>query len=269
MVRKTGLHRRHCPEDIHRVAARRIELLADHGSIFNADDKILAKSRDVDFTMRIEEVALLPKILSALMDQDIGSDVAWHEYLRVEQTRSNPSTASVIVQTGCDNYCTYCIVPYTRGRELSRPEDDILAEVERVAREGAKEIVLLGQNVNSYGKLSRGPLWDAESLTWKSSDHLKTPLRELLEKIDRIPGVDRIRFTSSNPHDMTRDILDAHFELPHICRSLLFALQSGDDEVLHRMNRKHTYADFRAQVEYLRSRDPFFSIFTDIIVGFP
>lgn len=97
----------------------------------------------------------------------------------------------------------------------------------------------------------------------------QTPFRELLEKIDDIDGIDRIRFTSSNPHDMTRDILDAHFELPNMCNYLHIALQSGSDTMLTRMNRKHTYADFKSQVDYLRDRDTLFSISTDIIVGFP
>ena len=101
------------------------------------------------------------------------------------------------------------------------------------------------------------------------SKHIATPFRELLEKINEIDGIDRIRFTSSNPHDMTKDILDAHFDLPKMCNYLHFALQSGANSMLKRMNRKHTYEDFKMQVEYLRSRDPFFSISTDIIVGFP
>lgn len=97
----------------------------------------------------------------------------------------------------------------------------------------------------------------------------KTPFRELLEAVGAVEGLERIRFTSSNPHDMTRDILDAHFEVPAMTPYLHFALQSGSDSVLRRMNRKHTYADFKAQVDYLRSKDPSFSISTDVIVGFP
>jgi tRNA-2-methylthio-N6-dimethylallyladenosine synthase len=96
-----------------------------------------------------------------------------------------------------------------------------------------------------------------------------TPFRELLDELGKIEGLDRVRFTSSNPHDMTPDILRAHFEIPNLCHFLHFALQSGSDSVLKRMNRKHTYADFKAQVEYLRSQDPLFGISTDIIVGFP
>jgi tRNA-2-methylthio-N6-dimethylallyladenosine synthase len=98
---------------------------------------------------------------------------------------------------------------------------------------------------------------------------VKTPFRELLDKISVIDWLDRVRFTSSNPHDMTRDILDAHFDLPVMCNYLHIALQSGSDATLNRMNRKHSYRDFLTQVEYLRSRDPLFSISTDIIVGFP
>ncbi|MDQ1344028.1 MAG: tRNA-2-methylthio-N6-dimethylallyladenosine synthase [Patescibacteria group bacterium] len=132
---------------------------------------------------------------------------------------------------------------------------------------------MLGQNVNSYGKETKGKLWNPDSLTWNVDGERrtegKTPFRELLEAIGAIEGLDRLRFTSSNPHDMTRDILDAHFEIPTMTPYLHFALQSGSDSVLKRMNRKHTYADFKSQVDYLRSKNPLFSISTDIIVGFP
>lgn len=159
-------------------------------------------------------------------------------------------------------------MPHTRGREVSRSQEDILDEIREVVKNGTKEVTLLGQNVNSYGKETRAKLWNAEALTWNSVD-VETPFRSLLEAIDQIEGIDRIRFTSSNPHDMTKDILDAHFDLKHLCPYLHFALQSGSNTMLKRMNRKHTYEDFRMQVEYLRSRDPLFAISTDIIVGFP
>jgi len=145
---------------------------------------------------------------------------------------------------------------------------EIIDEIQETAKNGTKEVTLLGQNVNSYGKETKGKLWNTEELTWKNKE-VTTPFRELLENINTIDGIDRIRFTSSNPHDMTRDILDAHFELQKMCPYLHFALQSGSDTMLRRMNRKHTYEDFKTQVNYLRSRDPLFSISTDIIVGFP
>lgn len=146
--------------------------------------------------------------------------------------------------------------------------DSIYDEVVEAVKNGAHEVTLLGQNVNSYGKNTRASLWNADELTWNHAG-VRTPFRELLERLDSISGLDRIRFTSSNPHDMTRDILDAHFDLPSLCPYLHFALQSGDNEILKKMNRKHTYEDFSTMVHYLRSQDPLFSISTDIIVGFP
>ncbi len=142
--------------------------------------------------------------------------------------------------------------------------------MKQAVQNGALEVTLLGQNVNSYGKETKKKLWNSESLTWeKESLKEKTPFRELLDELGMIEGLDRIRFTSSNPHDMTKDILDAHFEVNHLCHYLHFALQSGSNQVLKRMNRKHTYEDFALQVQYLRSKDPLFSLSTDIIVGFP
>lgn len=248
--------------------AEKITLLDSADSLENYDDELFLRSPLIDFTFRIEEVSLLTKLLSSITKQDIGNDAKFNEYLAVKQLQENPASANIIIQTWCDNFCTFCIVPYTRGREISRNEAEIITEIREAVANGTKEVTLLGQNVNSYGKETKAKLWNPEELTWSSKD-VKTPFRDLLEGINVIDGLDRIRFTSSNPHDMTRDILDAHFELPKMCPYLHFALQSGSDTMLKRMNRKHTYADFKSQVEYLRSKDQFFSISTDIIVGFP
>lgn len=237
--------------------------------LFNSDDKIFGVTDTIDFTLRIEEIHYLTKILSLITKTEIGNDAKWNEYLQIKQTQDNPGSANIIIQTGCDNFCSFCIVPYTRGREKSRPRDEILTEIQECMSTGTKEVTLLGQNVNSYGKETKKKLWNEEELKWDGSISEKTPFRELLDGVNAIPGLDRIRFTSSNPHDMTKDILDAHFELPKMCNYLHFALQSGSDELLRSMNRKHTFADFRTQLEYLRSHDPLFSISTDIIVGFP
>jgi tRNA-2-methylthio-N6-dimethylallyladenosine synthase len=276
MVRKSGLAKRYLvdeggsfqDEEYKRTWAKKIELLSGADSLTNYDDELFLRSPLIDFVFRIEEVAYLTKILSLITGDDIGNDAKFNEYLQVKQLQENPASANVIIQTGCDNFCTFCIVPHTRGREISRVQDDIIAEIREVVKTGTREVTLLGQNVNSYGKETKKKLWNPEELTWTSKD-VKTPFRELLDAVDQVEGLDRIRFTSSNPHDMTRDILDAHFDLPHMCPYLHFALQSGSDMMLKRMNRKHSYADFRAQLDYLRSRDPLFSISTDIIVGFP
>lgn len=276
MVRKSWLARRYLVDEewimnndqYKRENTKKISLLQDSDSLQNYDDELFLRSPLIDFTFRIEEVSFLTKILSLITGEDIGNDAKFNEYLAVKQLQENPSSANIIIQTGCDNFCTFCIVPHTRGRETSRSEDEIICEIEEVVKNGTKEVTLLGQNVNSYGKETRAKLWNSDELTWANKE-VKTPFRELLEKINQIDGLDRIRFTSSNPHDMTRDILDAHFDLVRMCPYLHFALQSGSDTMLKRMNRKHTYADFKAQVDYLRSRDPLFAISTDIIVGFP
>lgn len=275
MVRKSGLAKRYLldqdgnmNDSYKRKNTKEIVLLKDTETLENYDDELFLRSESIDFVFRIEEVSFLTKILTRIVGTEIGNDAKFNEYLAVRQLQENPSSANIIIQTGCDNFCTFCIVPHTRGRETSRASDEIVSEIELVVKSGTKEITLLGQNVNSYGKESRKKLWNPEELTWTSKD-VKTPFRELLDNINKIEGLDRIRFTSSNPHDMTRDILDAHFELPRMCNYLHFALQSWSDSMLARMNRKHTYADFKTQVEYLRSHDPLFSLSTDIIVGFP
>ncbi len=480
MVRKSGIARKYLLEkgdelskktyiskDYKRKSAEKITLLESAENLSNYDDELFLRSPLIDFVFRIEEVSFLSKILSLITGENIGNDAKWNEYLAVKQLQENPVNANIIIQTGCDNFCTFCIVPHTRGREISRPMNEIIDEIKETVKNGTKEITLLGQNVNSYGKEIKAKLWDIEEMKWikehangwevrlkiaididdtlmkvwhkgifeeykniywknlaindvkthgfNGDDNLRnlffkyyylyhdefpmyeeardtliklhsqwdelylltsrpekdknitknwvnrefgewffrdilftcdfwvddksivaekiqfdivvddaahhiekyhentnshilifnqpwnedireewkknrvhnwkeiankidiiqnkrsfvTPFRELLENINTIDGLDRIRFTSSNPHDMTRDILDAHFELEKMCPYLHFALQSGSDTILRRMNRKHTYEDFKTQVKYLRSRDPLFSISTDIIVGFP
>lgn len=292
MVRKTGIAKRYFSVNslqradfsthaswVHdesqgykRKWAKKITLLDTWDTLANYDDELFLRSSRIDFTFRIEEVSFLTKILSLILWEEVGNDAKFNKYLHVKQLQENPASANIIIQTGCDNYCTYCIVPYTRGHEISRPSEDIIDEITEGVKNGTKEVTLLGQNVNSYGKETQAKLWNSEEMKWlsyASSTSWKTPFRQLLEQINTIPWLDRIRFTSSNPHDMTRDILDAHFDLPKMCNSLHFALQSGSNTVLKRMNRKHTYEDFLSQLTYLRSRDPLFSISTDIIVGFP
>ena len=273
MVRKSGIARKHLKrikdiEDIKRSGVQNITRIHSSDALENYDDELFLRTQLIDFTFRIEEVSYLTQILTRICGEHIGNDAKFNEYLQVKQLQENPASANIIIQTGCDNFCSFCIVPYTRGREVSRTQDDIVEEVRRVVNAGTKEITLLGQNVNSYGKETKKKLWNASELTWTHKD-VTTPFRELLDSLWEIDWLDRIRFTSSNPHDMTKDILDAHFEVPWMCPYLHFALQSGSNSMLKRMNRKHTYEDFKMQVDYLRSRDPLFSISTDIIVGFP
>ncbi|MDP2090864.1 MAG: MiaB/RimO family radical SAM methylthiotransferase [Candidatus Gracilibacteria bacterium] len=293
MVRKTGIDAKYLNDyKRDKNKAKNITLVNNDSAIFNNDDKLFPRSEGkLDFTLRIEDTKYLPLILTHILKEAIGNDSSFDDYLKSKQLRENPAQATIIIQTGCDNYCTFCIVPYTRGKENSRSIEDIVNEAKEAVKNGAKEITLVGQNVNSYGKqwVDR-KYWNEEKGKWnikplscpqdtpsakfpspyqeKEATCFKSPFRQLLDEINKIEGLDRIRFTSSNPHDMTQDILDAHFELDKMCNYLHFALQSGSDKMLKRMNRKHSYNDFKKMIEYLRTRDPYFSISTDIIVGY-
>lgn len=270
MVRKTGIDWKYL-EDYKRDKnkSKKITLINDNSEIFNNDDKLFPRNNwKLDFVLRIEDTKFLPLILTHVYWENIWTEYKFDDYLKSKQLRENPYSATIIIQTWCDNYCTFCIVPYTRWSENSRTIEEIVDEAKEAVSSWAKEITLVWQNVNSYWKqFVDKKFWNAEK--WKWNDWLwKSPFRQLLEELDKIEWLDRIRFTSSNPHDMTQDILDAHFDLEKTCNYLHFALQSWSDKMLKRMNRRHNYSDFRKQVEYLRSRDPEFSISTDIIVGF-
>lgn len=270
MVRKTGLDGKYLDwYKRDKNNSKKINTLNDSKEIFNNDDKLFPRNNNkIDFVLRIEDIKFLPLMLTHIYNESIWSDYKFDDYLKSKQLRESNFSATIIIQTGCDNYCTFCIVPYTRWKENSRSIEDIVNEAKEAVLSWAKEITLVWQNVNSYWKqFVDRKYWNEEK--WKWNEWLwKSPFRNLLEELDKIEWLDRIRFTSSNPHDMTQDILDAHFDLKKTCNYLHFALQSGSNDMLKRMNRKHTYQDFKKQVDYLRSRDPFFSISTDIIVWF-
>lgn len=162
--------------------------------------------------------------------------------------------AYVPIQYGCDKFCTYCIVPSTRGRERSRPTEDILEEVRTLAKNGTKEITLLGQTVNSYGKnLLEG----------------RVPFAKLLEKLSEIDGLERIRYTSPYPRDFKDDLIQTIRDNPKVMEHVHMPLQAGDDEVLAQMKRAYTTDDFRRLIDKIRSTIPGICITTDLIVGFP
>ncbi len=270
MVRKTGLSSKYLKDyKRDKNKAKKINILQNESGMFNNDDKLFPRFENkLDFTLRIEDIKYLTLILTHILGESIWKDHSFDDYLKSKQLRENPSLATIIIQSWCDNMCSYCIVPYTRWREKSRSIEDILKEAKEVISEWAKEITLVGQNVNSYWKeFLDKKYWDEEKGKW-NNDLEKSPFRQLLEELDKIKWLDRIRFTSSNPHDMTKDILDAHFELEKTCNYLHFALQSGNDEMLKKMNRKHSYEEFKNMVDYLRKKDPNFAISTDIIVGY-
>jgi tRNA-2-methylthio-N6-dimethylallyladenosine synthase len=161
--------------------------------------------------------------------------------------------AFVTIMQGCNKVCSFCIVPHVRGRELSRPSASIISEVESLAAQGVKEVMLLGQNVNSYGKTQPGELSFAK----------------LLERINAIEGLQRIRFTTSHPQDLSPELIEAFATLDKLCEHLHLPVQSGADSVLLRMRRGYTRDAYLARIERLRKRCPNIALSTDIIVGFP
>lgn len=161
--------------------------------------------------------------------------------------------AGVNIMYGCNNFCSYCIVPYVRGRERSRKPEDILAEVRKLAAEGIVEVMLLGQNVNSYGKTLDSPFSFAA----------------LLKEVEKVEGIRRIRFMTSHPKDLSEELIEVMRGSSKICRHLHLPMQSGSTDVLRRMNRKYTKEDYLALVDRIRAAIPDISLTTDIIVGFP
>jgi tRNA-2-methylthio-N6-dimethylallyladenosine synthase len=178
--------------------------------------------------------------------------------------RETSYNAWVTIQIGCDNTCAYCIVPAVRGKEISRPFDDIVNEVKQLAANGVTEITLLGQNVNSYGR-------DINLAERKSGAdvRVKTMFADLLREVGAVPGIQRVRYTSPHPKDMRSDVLEAMAETPAVCEHLHYPLQSGSDRVLALMHRGYTAERYMEQLREARRLMPGIAITTDIIVGFP
>ena len=172
-----------------------------------------------------------------------------------ERAGSGVPAAFLTVQEGCDKFCTFCVVPYTRGAEYSRSVADVEAEARRLAERGVREITLLGQNVNAYH--GAGP----DGRAWS--------LAELIARLARIDGLDRLRYTTSHPRDMGADLIEAHRNEPKLMPCLHLPFQAGSDRVLAAMNRKHTRAEYLALIGRLRAARPDIALSTDVIVGFP
>ncbi|WP_353181024.1 tRNA (N6-isopentenyl adenosine(37)-C2)-methylthiotransferase MiaB [Bosea sp. (in: a-proteobacteria)] len=169
--------------------------------------------------------------------------------------RARGVSAFVTVQEGCDKFCAFCVVPYTRGAEFSRPVAQILSEVERLAEAGVRDVTLIGQNVNAYhGEGPDGAVWG---------------LARLMHRVAAVPGIARIRYTTSHPRDMNDDLIAAHRDLPQAMPFLHLPVQAGSDRILAAMNRKHTGDEYRRLVERIREARPDIALSSDFIVGFP
>jgi len=185
-------------------------------------------------------------------------DVSFPEIEKFDQlppARTDGASAFVSVMEGCSKYCTFCVVPYTRGEEVSRPFEDVLIEVAELACQGVKEITLLGQNVNAYrARLPEGDDGD---------------LAALLEYVGAIPGIERIRYTTSHPKEFTQRLVDAHAQIPQLANHVHLPVQAGSDHVLAAMKRGYTVLEYKSIVRRLRAVRPDISISSDFIVGFP
>lgn len=219
-------------------------------------EKIKKSYPQVDFIMGTSAINSLPALLlDCLKGKKFSADTGEYDDFseNIEQVRESTFKASVPVMFGCNNFCTYCIVPYVRGRERSRRPEDIINEVRQLVADGYREIMLLGQNVNSYGN-------DLEN-------GMSFP--ELLRELNKIDGDFIIRFMSSHPKDASPELIDTIFECDKVAKHLHLPVQSGSNTVLDRMNRRYTIEKYLGIVDRIRQKDHDFSLTTDLIVGFP
>ena len=190
-------------------------------------------------------------------------DIDGKIYENLPIKRDSKIQASVSIMNGCNNFCTYCIVPYVRGRERSRQPKDIIDEVKELAKKGYKEITLLGQNVNSYLRVEK-----EKNIPFEKYEDVDS-FASLLKAVDKIDGIERIRFISPHPKDFTDDAIDAIASCDKVCKLIHLPLQSGNTKVLKEMNRKYTKEQYLELVEKMKKKIPNLTLSTDIIVGFP
>jgi tRNA-2-methylthio-N6-dimethylallyladenosine synthase len=220
---------------------------------------IVARAPYVDLVFGPQTLHRLPQLIAARQASGQPQvDIAFPEIEKFDAlpaARVDGPTAFVSIMEGCSKYCTFCVVPYTRGEEVSRPLDDVLTEVAELAAQGVKEVTLLGQNVNAYrGALDGGELAD---------------LSLLLEYVAEIPGIERLRYTTSHPREFTARLIDAYARIPKLVSHVHLPVQSGSDRVLAAMKRGYTVLEYKSIVRRLRERRPDISISSDFIVGFP
>jgi len=221
-------------------------------------ERLLKKIPHLAFVFGTHNLHLLPQIVrqaetgkriseTSFIDDDSRFD------LFPDCDSSSSVTRSITIMQGCDNFCSYCIVPYVRGREVSRQKSDILYEIQKVSGGGVREVMLLGQNVNSYGA--------------KSGDGSDFAI--LIRDIAKIPGIERIRFMTSHPKDISAPLMDCYSDVEKLCSHIHLPVQSGSDRILELMNRGYTRSDYINKIEKLKSVRPDILVTSDIIVGFP
>ncbi len=221
-------------------------------------ESLFKKIPGVDFIIGTNNISDLNQVLDEVIANHtkvIKVEDRFEENLNyLIASRADPIKASISIIRGCDKFCTYCVVPYTRGKEVSRPPESVEEECKRLANRGYKEITLLGQNVNSYGK---------DQPNWNCLFH------DLLYRLDKIPGLERIRFLTSHPIDITVELMQAIRDLPSLCEFVHFPFQAGSNRILRKMHRIYTKEQYFEKVALFKTLVPNVSLGTDIIVGFP
>ncbi len=237
-------------------------ILAVAGCVAQAEGPVItARARHVDIVVGPQSYHSLPELV-ARASRAQGEPILMTDFPVESKFDSLPGefaprgvSAFLTIQEGCDKFCSFCVVPYTRGAEYSRPPGDVLVEAKRLAASGVRELTLLGQNVNAYhGEAPDGTAWT---------------LGRLIRAVADIPGIERIRYTTSHPSDMDDELIAAHADVPELMPFLHLPVQSGSDRILARMNRKHTAAEYLAVLERLRAARPDIALSSDFIVGFP
>ena len=247
-----------------RAAEGRETVLAVAGCVAQAEGRELRRRQNaVDLVVgpqsyhRLPDLVARARLTPGIVDTDFPAEDKFDHLVppQAERIRARGVSAFVTVQEGCDKFCTFCVVPYTRGAEVSRPVMQIVDEVTHLAQSGVREVSLLGQNVNAYHGLGPdGEAWSLGRLAWRLAE---------------IPGIARIRYTTSHPNDLDDELIAAHRDLPAMMPFLHLPVQSGSDRILAAMNRKHTAASYLALVDRLRAARPDLALSSDFIVGFP
>ena len=222
----------------------------------DARTTIISKYKHVDIIFGTKNISRLPSLISRHRSTgEVIVDIEEEDIIDDDTpiNRNHPFIAYVNIMTGCNNYCSFCIVPYARGKEISRTPESIISEIRDLANKGYKEIILLGQNVNSYGKTLKP----------------KTSFPKLLEMVNSIEGIERIRFLTSHPKDCSDELIDAISRLDKVCENIHLPFQSGSNKVLKEMRRVYTREHYLELIDKLKRKIPNITLSTDIIVGFP
>ncbi len=222
-------------------------------------DNIRRRAPYVDIVFGPQTLHRLPKMLEKVQrERSPAVDISFPEIEKFDHLptpRAEGSTAFVSIMEGCSKYCTFCVVPYTRGEEVSRPFDDVIAEIVVLAQNGVREVTLLGQNVNAY----RGMMHDGE----------EADLALLISYVAEIDGIERIRYTTSHPMEFSDRLIQAYADVPKLVSHLHLPVQSGSDRVLAQMKRGHTIMEYKSKIRRLRALRPDLSLSSDFIIGFP